>query len=48
MAFGDVASIAAGAVAALRRDWEEIQILARAREFAYEPFKRKLALQLGP
>ena len=48
VAFGDVASIAAGAVAALRRDWEEIQILARAREFAYEPFKRKLALQLGP
>lgn len=45
--YGDVAALAAATVAALRRDWEENQILARAREFAYETFKRKLALQLG-
>jgi glycosyltransferase involved in cell wall biosynthesis len=46
--YGDVTALAAAAIAALRRDWEENHILARAREFAYEPFKRKLALQLAP
>jgi hypothetical protein len=34
-------------IEALRREWDENQILARAREFSYEPFKRKLALQLA-
>lgn len=44
--YGDVPALAAAATTALRRDWDENQILARAREFAYEPFKQKLARQL--
>jgi asparagine synthase (glutamine-hydrolysing) len=45
--YGDVPALATAAIEALRRDWDENQILARAREFSYEPFRRKLALQLA-
>ncbi len=45
--YGDVPALASAAITALRRDWDENQILARAREFSYEPFRRKLALQLA-
>jgi phosphatidylinositol alpha-1,6-mannosyltransferase len=45
--YGDVPSLATAAIDALRREWDENQILARAREFSYEPFRRKLALQLA-
>ncbi len=41
--YGDAPGIAAAAIDALRRDWDESAILARAREFAYEPFREKLA-----
>ncbi len=45
--YGDVPALATAAIEALRHDWDENQILARAREFSYEPFKRKLAFQLA-
>ncbi len=45
--YGDVPALATAAITALRRDWNENQILARAREFSYAPFRRKLALQLA-
>ena len=41
--YGDVPGIAAAAVEALRRDWNEEAILGRAREFAFPPFKQRLA-----
>ena len=44
--FGDPASIAAGAIAALRRPWDETLILARVHQFSYEPFRQRLAAQL--
>jgi glycosyltransferase involved in cell wall biosynthesis len=45
--YGDVPALATAAIEALRREWDENQILARAHEFSYEPFKRKLAVQLA-
>lgn len=45
--FGDVPALAAAAVTALRREWDETAILARAREFSYESFKAKLDLVLS-
>jgi asparagine synthase (glutamine-hydrolysing) len=41
--YGDVPGIAAAASAALRREWNEETILARARHFSYSPFKESLA-----
>jgi asparagine synthase (glutamine-hydrolysing) len=41
--YGDVPAIAAAAVTALQRTWDESAILARAREFSYSPFKERLA-----
>jgi asparagine synthase (glutamine-hydrolysing) len=46
--YGDVAGIAASAVTALRRDWEEATILARARDFSFTPFTSALWLHLNP
>jgi len=45
--YGDIAAIASTGIAALQREWREHQILARAHDFAYESFRRKLALQLA-
>ena len=45
--YGDVSALSVAAIDGLQRDWDEDQILARAREFSYEPFKRKLALELA-
>jgi glycosyltransferase involved in cell wall biosynthesis len=41
--FGNVPALAAACIAALRRDWDEPRILARARAFAYPAFKARLA-----
>jgi glycosyltransferase involved in cell wall biosynthesis len=43
VAEGDVPAIAAGCIAALRRNWREEPILERARSFSYSPFKARLA-----
>ena len=43
--FGNVASVAAGCIGALRRDWPQEPILERARQFSYGPFKARLAAQ---
>jgi asparagine synthase (glutamine-hydrolysing) len=45
--FGDVPGIAAAAIGALRREWNEEKILNRARHFSYSPFKDRLASLLG-
>jgi glycosyltransferase involved in cell wall biosynthesis len=44
--YGDVPGIAAACAEALRRDWDENAILARARAFSYSPFKLRLASML--
>lgn len=44
--YGDIPGIAAAAVEGLRREWSQERILARAREFSYEPFKHRLAALL--
>jgi len=41
--FGNVASVAAGCISALRRDWPQEVILERARQFSYQPFKERLS-----
>jgi glycosyltransferase involved in cell wall biosynthesis len=41
--FGDVPEIAAAAIEALRRDWNEETILSRARHFSYSRFRERLA-----
>lgn len=46
-AVGDVPGIAAAAIEALRRDWNEETIMNRARHFSYQPFKERLAEFLG-
>jgi glycosyltransferase involved in cell wall biosynthesis len=46
--YGDVPGIAAASVDALRRDWNETTILARARDFAYPAFLHALTIQLSP
>jgi glycosyltransferase involved in cell wall biosynthesis len=43
----DPASVARGMIDALRRTWDQNQLLARAREFSYSPFKAKLASLLA-
>lgn len=45
--YGDVPAIAAACLAALRRDWNEEAILARARQFSYPPFKERLSTMLA-
>jgi asparagine synthetase B (glutamine-hydrolysing)/glycosyltransferase involved in cell wall biosynthesis len=45
--YGDVAQIADGCVAALRRSWDTQAILDRAREFAYPRFRERLATLLS-
>ena len=45
--YGDIPGIAAACIAALRRDWDERAILARAEHFSYEAFRRRLAEQLS-
>jgi phosphatidyl-myo-inositol dimannoside synthase len=45
--YADIGGIARASVAALRRDWDENAILARARFFSYEPFKARLASLLA-
>jgi hypothetical protein len=45
--FGDVRGIAAAAIEALRRDWNEPAILDRARHFSYSRFKERLASLLA-
>ena len=45
--YGDVPGIAAAAALALRRDWDEAAILARAEYFSYSPFKTRLASLLA-
>ncbi len=45
--YGDVPGIAAAAIAALQRDWDESAILRRAQEFSYSPFKDRLAKLLS-
>jgi asparagine synthase (glutamine-hydrolysing) len=41
--YGDVPALAAACADALRREWDEAAILARARAFSYSPFKTRLA-----
>jgi glycosyltransferase involved in cell wall biosynthesis len=45
--YGDVPSIAAVSVAALKREWSEAAILGRAHDFSYSPFKARLATFLN-
>ena len=45
--FGDVPGIAAASIAALRRDWDQEAILARARHFSYSQFKAQLGSLLS-
>ena len=45
--FGNVPAIAAAAVAALQRKWDERAILDRAESFGYFPFREKLAASLA-
>ena len=45
--YGDVPALAAACAAALRRDWDEAAILARARQFSYSPFRAQLASLLA-
>ena len=40
--YGDIPGIAAACIEALRRDWDEPTILARAASFSYSPFKARL------
>jgi glycosyltransferase involved in cell wall biosynthesis len=44
--YGDIPGLAAACITALRRDWDEASILARAESFSYSPFKARLASQL--
>jgi phosphatidylinositol alpha-1,6-mannosyltransferase len=44
--YGDIPALASAAVNALRRDWNESAILARARSFAYPTFVAKLGAEL--
>jgi asparagine synthase (glutamine-hydrolysing) len=46
--FANVPAIAAGCVAALKRDWKEPDILARAGHFSFEAFKERLAPLFAP
>jgi asparagine synthase (glutamine-hydrolysing) len=45
--YGDVPGLAAAAIAALKRDWNQEAILARARHFSYSQFKTHLASLLS-
>jgi asparagine synthase (glutamine-hydrolysing) len=45
--YGDVPGIAAAAITALGRNWQEETILNRARHFAYPQFRTALAAVLG-
>jgi len=45
--YGDVPGIAAAAITALRRPWDQEAILARARHFSYSQFKSRLASLLS-
>ncbi len=45
--YGDVPGIAAAALTALRRTWDQEDILARARHFSYSQFKAHLASLLS-
>lgn len=45
--YGDVPGIARAAIEALRRDWNQDAILARAREFSFAPFRDRLSAQLA-
>ena len=45
--FGDVPGIAAASLTALRRNWDQEAILARARHFSYSQFKAHLASLLS-
>jgi len=45
--YGNVAAIAAAAIEALDRTWEENKILERARQFSYSPFKARLTKLLS-
>jgi glycosyltransferase involved in cell wall biosynthesis len=45
--YGDVPAIAAAAVDALRRDWDEEKILARARTFSFPVFQTRLTQLLS-
>ena len=45
--YGDIPGIAAAAVSALQREWNEAAILERARQFSYSPFQSRLAKLLS-
>ncbi len=45
--YGDVPGIAAAAIAALRHEWDQDAILARARHFSFSHFKSQLASLLS-
>ncbi len=45
--FGDVSGIAAACIVALRKNWDEASILARAGTFAYPQFRARLAALLN-
>jgi len=45
--YADVPGIAAAAITALQRIWDEAAILGRARQFSYSPFKARLASLLS-
>ncbi|MBC7365675.1 MAG: glycosyltransferase family 4 protein, partial [Undibacterium sp.] len=45
--YGDIPGLAAACIGALRRDWDESAILARAESFSYSPFKARLASLLA-
>jgi glycosyltransferase involved in cell wall biosynthesis len=45
--YGDVPGLAAAAITALKRDWNQEAILARARHFSYSQFKAHLASLLS-
>ena len=40
--FGDIAGIGGACVAAIRREWDQEKILARARLYSYEKFRQRL------
>ncbi len=44
--YGDVRGIAAAAIGALQRNWDQQRIVARAREFSFGQFKQRLATVL--
>jgi hypothetical protein len=45
--YGDIPGIARACIGALRQNWDQEAILARARKFSYPNFKQRLASLLS-